>query len=51
MGLFKTYSEKEVKRVKPLVAKITALEEEMEKLSDSELRGKNRVFQETISRW
>ena len=40
MGLFKTYSEKEVKWVKPLVAKINALEEEIQKLSDSESRGK-----------
>ena len=40
MGLFKTYSEKEVKRVKPLVNKINALEEEISKLSDSELRAK-----------
>ncbi len=49
MGLFKTYSEKEVKRVKPLVAKINALEEEMEKLSDSELRGKTDYFKKQLS--
>ena len=35
MGLFKTYSEKEVKRVMPLVNKINSLEAEMEKLTDS----------------
>ena len=49
MGLFKTYSEKEVKRVKPLVAKINALEEEMEKLSDSELRGKTEYFKKQLA--
>ena len=36
MGLFKTYSEKEVKRVMPIVNKINALEEETSKLSDEE---------------
>lgn len=40
MGLFKTYSEKEVKRVMPIVNKINSLEEEISKLSDEELRGK-----------
>ena len=40
MGLFKTYSEKEVKRLMPIVKKINELEPDMEKLSDSELRGK-----------
>ena len=49
MGLFKTYSEKEVKRVKPLVSKINALEEEMEKLSDSELRGKTEYFKKQLA--
>ena len=40
MGLFKSYSEKEVKRIQPLVKKINDLESEMQKLSDKELRGK-----------
>ena len=44
MKLFKTYSEKEVKRVRPIVNKINELEEEISKLSDSELRGKTRIF-------
>ena len=34
--IFKSYSEKEVKRVQPIVDKINSLEPEMEKLSDSE---------------
>ena len=49
MGLFKTYSEKEVKRVKPLVNKINVLEEEISKLSDSELRGKTDEFKKQLA--
>ena len=49
MGLFKTYSQKELKRVKPLVTKINALEEEMSKLSDSELRGKTDYFKKQLA--
>ena len=48
MKLFKTYSEKEVKRVKPIVDKINSLEEEMSKLSDSELRSKTDYFKEQL---
>ena len=44
MGLFKTYSEKEVKRIMPLVNKINGLEEDISKLSDSELRAKTDEF-------
>ena len=40
MGLFKSYSEKEVKRLKPIVEKINKLEPEIEKLTDNELREK-----------
>ncbi len=50
MGMFKalfgTYSEREVKRIKPLVDKIESLESTMEKLSDEELRGKTEEFKE-----
>ena len=49
MKLFKTYSEKELKRVKPLVAKINELEEEISKLSDSELRGKTDYFKKQLA--
>ena len=48
MKLFKSYSEKEVRRVKPLVDKINGLEEEMSKLSDSELRGKTEYFKKQL---
>ena len=49
MGLFKTYSQKEVKRVRPLVNKINELEEEISKLSDAELRGKTEYFKKQLS--
>ena len=48
MKLFKSYSEKEVKRVMPLVNKINGLEEEFSKLSDSELRAKTEYFKEQL---
>ena len=44
MGLFKTYSEKEVKRIMPLVAKINELEGEISKLSDTDLKAKTEEF-------
>ena len=46
MKLFKSYSEKEVKRVRPIINKINGLEEEISKLSDSELRAKTQYFKE-----
>lgn len=48
MGLFKTYSEKEVKRVMPIVKKINELEEEISKLTDEQLRGKTIEFKKEI---
>ena len=48
MGLFKSYSEKEVKRVMPIVKKINGLEPEMEKLSDKELQAKTQEFKERL---
>jgi len=47
--IFKSYSEKEVKRVGPLVEKINGLEEEISKLSDSELRGKTEYFKKQLA--
>lgn len=49
MKLFKTYSEKEVKRVMPVVEKINNLEESMIKLTDSELRAKTEYFKKELS--
>ncbi len=49
MGLFKSYSEKEVKRVKPIVDKINSLEPEMQKLSDKELAHKTVELKEKLA--
>lgn len=50
MGIFKalfgSYSEREVKRIKPLVDKIESLDSAMGALSDEELRGKTEEFKE-----
>ena len=46
--IFKTYSEKEVKRVMPIVKKINDLEGEISKLSDHELREKTNYFKEQL---
>ena len=48
MGLFKTHSEKEVKRVRPIVEKINSLEPAMKELSDSELVAKTPYFKEQL---
>ena len=48
MKLFKTYSEKEVKRVMPIVNKINSLEEKMTKLTDKELREKTDYFKKQL---
>ena len=48
MGLFKSYSEKEVKRVMPLVNKINSLEPEMEKLTDKELQAKTPELKQKL---
>ena len=47
--IFKSYSQKEVKRVMPIVNKINSLEEEMSKLSDKELRAKTDEFKNRLS--
>jgi preprotein translocase subunit SecA len=48
MKLFKSYSEKEVKRVKPLVDKINGLEDEFMKLTDVELKAKTDYFKKQL---
>ncbi len=47
--IFKSYSEKEVKRVMPLVEQINSLEESISKLSDEELRNKTNEFKERLA--
>ena len=49
MGLFKTYSQREVKKVMPLVKKINSLEPEMEKLSAGELAAKTEEFKKRLA--
>ena len=49
MKLFKSYSEKEVKRVMPIVNKINSLEQEMGKLTDNELKEKTNYFKKQLS--
>ena len=50
MGLFKSYSQKEVKRIMPLVQKINGLEDSIQKLSDTELRDKTAEFKERLEK-
>ena len=47
-GLFKSYSEKEVNRISPIADKVEALEEEIQKLSDEELKGKTSEFKKRL---
>ena len=47
--IFKSYSDREVKRIEPLVKKINELEKEMEELSDSELSKKTEYFKEQLA--
>ena len=46
--IFKSYSEKEVKRIKPIVEKINELEEETSKLTDEQLRAKTNEFKKQL---
>ena len=48
--IFGSYSEKEIKKVMPLVEKIEALEEPMKLLSDDELKNKTIEFKERIAK-
>jgi len=47
--LFGSYSEKEVKRVMPIVEKINGLEESISKLTDEELKNKTVEFKERLA--
>ena len=49
MGLLKSYSEREVKKLRNTVKQINDLEEEMSKLSDSELVGKTAEFKKQLA--
>ena len=47
--LFGTHSEHEIKRIMPLVKKIESYHDDMQKLSDEELRGKTTEFKKRLS--
>lgn len=46
--IFGTYSDRELKKIEPLVNKVMSLEGEMEKLSDAELKEKTEEFKNRI---
>ena len=46
--IFGTYSDRELKKIEPLVNKVMSLEGEMEKLSDTELKEKTEEFKNRI---
>ena len=54
MGLiskvFGTYSEREIKRIRPIVDKILSYREDMMKLSDMELKDKTTEFKDRLSK-
>ena len=47
--IFGNYSEKEIKKIKPIVAKIEALGPQFETLSDEELRAKTQEFKDRLA--
>lgn len=48
--VFGSYSDRELKRINPIVDKVEALEEEIGKLSDEELKGKTLEFKDRLKR-
>ena len=48
-AMFGNYSEKEIKRIRPILNKVLSYEEEYKALSDSELRAKTDEFRERIN--
>ncbi|MBQ3104165.1 MAG: hypothetical protein IJC58_07755, partial [Oscillospiraceae bacterium] len=47
--IFGTYSERELKRILPIVSKIEALEEEYKALSDAQLQAKTGEFKSRLA--
>ena len=47
--IFGTKSQRDVRRMRPMVAKINRIEEELQKLSDSELQAKTAEFRQRIA--
>ncbi len=48
--IFGTYSDRELKRIKPIADKVMALEDSMAKLSDKELKAKTPEFKERLAK-
>ena len=48
-AIFGNYSEKEIKRIKPLQEKVLALEEEYRALTDEQLKAKTPEFKERLA--
>lgn len=48
--IFGNYSQREIKRIKPIVEKIMALDKDMSELTDSELKNKTKEFKERLSK-
>lgn len=48
-AVFGTYSEREVKRLRPIIKTINDLDEDMQKLSDEELKAKTFEFKERLA--
>ena len=48
-AIFGNYSEKEIKRIKPLLDRVLSYEEEYRALSDDELRDKTEEFKTRLS--
>ena len=46
--IFGTYSDRELKRIRPIADKVMALEDDMAKLSDAELKAKTPEFKERL---
>ena len=49
-NIFKSYSEKEIDKTKPIVNEILGMEKDIEVLSDTELRAKTGEFKERLSK-
>ena len=48
--IFGSYSDKELKRIRPVLAKVNALSDEIAALSDDKLRGKTREFKNRLAK-
>ena len=49
-AIFGTHSERELKRIEPIIKKIESMDEEMQALSDEELKAKTVEFKERLEK-